>query len=522
MIFKTKILDGEYFWGGDVASATEMPLTKDSVYERDFSIEVHNQFMPFFISSKGRYVWSDRSFKIWVENGELCFEGDCDFELYEGGSCLRDAYLEIMEKHFPFEDSRKNGKSLPREFFKTAQFNTWVEFTYYPNQKSVLKYAHEVIDNGFDPGILIIDEGWHTRYGLWEFDLHKFPDPRAMIEELHSLGFIVMLWVTPMVTADGVDFTQATGKLFNPDEYDKLFLRNSQGKVALIEWWNGFSAILDFRKECDRNFLASKLDFLMKEYGVDGFKFDGGSYTIYGHQSMINGTPRPDHDQEELNVAWNEFGAKYTFHEYKDTFKGGGKLTIQRICDRSHSWEHGGITTLIPCAILQGLFGHPFICPDMIGGGQWTDEFENGFAIDEELFVRMAQASCLFPMMQFSRRPWKLSNNAFKLIKDSYELHKSMSEEIIRLVSDAEKTGEPILRTLEYNDPHNGYATINDQFMLGTDILVCPITTKSTVEKRVTLPKGTWISCDGDVYEGRQALMFNTPVERLLWFKRVK
>ncbi len=74
----------------------------------------------------------------------------------------------------------------------------------------------------------------------------------------------------------------------------------------------------------------------MSEYGIDSFKFDGGSYYMYSPESMINGEPRDDHEQEELNIAWNEFGAKYKFHEHKDTLKGEGKATIQRLCDREH------------------------------------------------------------------------------------------------------------------------------------------------------------------------------------------
>ncbi|MBO5374852.1 MAG: glycoside hydrolase [Clostridia bacterium] len=523
MEFRVKFKENEFFWGGAVADGTDMPINSNSHYCKDYKFDAHNQMMPLFLSSLGRYIWSDKSFKVWVENGELCFEGDGNFELYEQGTCLRDAYVASMEKHFPFEQTRKLGKTLPRDFFKTAQFNTWVEFNYEPTQKGVLEYAHAIVDNGFDPGILMIDEGWHKRYGQWQFDPYKFPDPRAMIDELHSLGFIVMLWVTPMVTADGVDFCKAIGSLFNPEGYDKLFLRNNEGKVALIEWWNGYSAILDLRKECDRKYLGDKLDFLMSEYGVDGFKFDGGSYFMYSPKSMINGTPRDDHDQEALNLAWNEFGAKYTYHEYKDTFKGGGKPTIQRLCDREHVWQGGGIESLLPCSILQGLFGHPFICPDMIGGGSWTDDYQPGFKIDEELFIRMAQASALFPMMQFSRAPWKcLSENAYRSIIDAYKLHISMSDEIIELVSNAEKTGEPILRSLEYNDPHQGYATIADEFMLGEDILVCPIITKGTYQKNITFPFGKWTDSDGSIYEGRSVITLDSPVEKLLWFRRVK
>ncbi len=523
MEFRLKIKENEYFWGGAVGCGTDMPIGKDSDYYRDFRTWAHNQMMPFFISTEGRYVWTEACFKVWVENGELCFEGECEFELYEGGTCLRDAYLAVMEKHFPFDESRKQGKALPREFFKTAQFNTWVEFTYEPTQEKVLEYAHAIIDNGFDPGILMIDEGWHTRYGQWQFDFHKFPNPKAMVDELHSLGFIVMLWVTPLVTADGLDFCKSTGALFNPESYDSLFLRNNEGKVALVEWWNGYSAILDLRKECDKKYFGERLDFLMNEYGVDGFKFDGGSYEMYGHNAMINGTPAPDHDPISLNLAWNEFGAKYKFHEYKDTFKGGGKLTIQRLCDREHTWENGGITSLVPCAILQGLFGHPFICPDMIGGGSWTDDYLPNFKIDEELFVRMAQSSCLFPMMQFSRAPWKcLSSEAYKLIIDAYNLHHDMADEIISLVSNAEETGEPILRSLEYVDPHKGYATITDQFMLGNDILVSPIITKGTLKKAITFPYGVWIDTEGNEYRGDSVFYLDTPLEKLLWFRRKK
>ena len=524
MIFKTKILDNEYFWGGDVDSGAQMPVSKDSVYSRDFTKWARNQFMPMFISSCGRYVWSEKSFRVWIENGYLCFEGDADFELYEGGKTLRDAYLHAMENHFPFDETRKQGKVMPREFFKSAQFNGWVEFDYEPTQKGILEYAHAIVDNGFEPGILMIDEGWHTRYGQWKFDFHKFPDPKAMIDELHGLGFVVMLWVTPYVTCDGVDFHKATRDLFSPETYNKQFLRNKAGDVAIVNWWNGYSAILDLRKECDRKHLGNRLEFLMSEYGVDGFKFDGGSYYCYAPENMINGEPAPDHDAAELNKAWNEFGAKYKFHEYKDTFKGGGRATIQRLCDREHVWEAGGISSLVPCAILQGLFGHPFICPDMIGGGSWTDkeEFVPGFKIDEELFIRMAQASALFPMMQFSKAPWRcLSKDAYNKVFEAYKLHINMAETIISQVANAEKTGEPILRSLEYNYPNKGYAPITDQFMLGENILVCPIITKGTYQKEITFPEGKWQDQQGNIYQGDSKILLPTPVDNLLWFTKV-
>ena len=77
----------------------------------------------------------------------------------------------------------------------------------------------------------------------------------------------------------------------------------------------------------------------------------------------------------------------------------------------------------MPMAILQGLLGHPFICPDMIGGGEWTYRDLN-IPVDKELFVRMAQCSALFPMMQFSQAPWEaLDKEHLELVKDAHDLH---------------------------------------------------------------------------------------------------
>ena len=178
---------------------------------------------------------------------------------------------------------------------------------------------------------------------------------------------------------------------------------------------------------------------------------------------------------------------------------------------------------LIPCALTCGLIGHPFICPDMIGGGEWSYNYLPGFHIDQELFVRMAQCSALFPMMQFSWAPWKaLSPENLALCREAAQLHLRMADTIVALVKSAEQTGEPIVRTLEYNDPHKGYAPIIDEFMLGEDILVAPVVTKGTTERLVTFPAGRWVGEDGCIYEGNTAQVLPAPLERLLWFRRQK
>ncbi len=508
---------GEYWWGGTVASDA-CPLHAASEYHENFFADCRNQTMPLFVSSCGRYLWSDHPFKVDVSGGVFEIDGE-DVSLVEAGKTLREAYLSAMHTHFP-----SNQKQLPDQFFVTAQYNTWMEFTYYPTQEGVIEYARGILENGFAPGILIIDEGWHGRYGCWEFDFARFPDPKKMVDELHAMGFVVLLWIVPYVCADGVGFVRSLRPLVgtDPESAKHLYMRTADDDIAIIKWWNGYSAVLNLDNPYDASFLDKQLQHLMHDYGIDGFKFDGGTPYEYSSRNVINGNFQTDLSPHQLNEAWNRFGYRYRFHEYKDTYKGGGQNAIQRLRDKGHCWDGDGINTLIPCALVCGLIGHPFVCPDMIGGGEWSYNYKPGFEIDEELFVRMAQCSALFPMMQFSWAPWKaLSKKNLTLCVEAAQLHQRMSEKILQIVRESERTGEPILRTLEYNDPHKGHAALRDEFMLGNDLLVAPVVTKGTRARDVIFPAGRWEDEDGTIYEGDTRQMLPAPLERLLWFRRI-
>lgn len=145
-----------------------------------------------------------------------------------------------------------------------------------------MEYAENIIREGYTPGVIMIDEGWQKAYGDWTFDEKKFPDPKYMTDYLHSLGFKVMLWVVPMVCPDGKYYRE-----YKDDP--RHFLRTDKGKPALVEWWNGVSCILDFTKKEDNDFLCSQLDRLVSDYGIDGFKLDGGTLQMYHKSNIVNG-----------------------------------------------------------------------------------------------------------------------------------------------------------------------------------------------------------------------------------------
>ena len=512
------ILKDEYWWGGLIKDAENMPYSAETVLRFDLERNRRGQSAPLYLSSKGRYIWSEEPFIIEFNKGKITVESEYEVKVVKAGETLRDAYLEAMKKHFPF----KEGIHTPREFYIYPQFNTWMELIKEQKQDDIIKYAEEIVENGYKPGILMIDGGWQICQGTWEPRYDMMPDPKAMTDRLHELGFVVMIWVSPFMCSEGKTFLElyvdyAVEGVSEELRYNHL-LRYKDGTPAIDHWWSGYSSIYNFNLPDDCAHMDKQLRHLMDDYGFDGFKFDGGSYKP---QEFIMGTDfYGDYTLSQLNNAWMEFASSYKFHEVKDSWKQGGKQIIQRLVDKGHKWKGNGIDCLIPHSCFIGLIGSPFVCPDMVGSGSWT-AFIKG-ELDEELFVRMAQCSALFPMMQFSALPWRrLSENGQKICKEMAELHEVMYPEIEKVLENTEKTGEPIIRSMEYMYPGCGYEKINDQFVLGENILVAPVVVKGEVVKTVHIPEGTWIEQNfGKVYEGPCVANIDAPIEILPWFKR--
>ena len=499
-----KMLDNECWYGLVTAHGTKMPFDQSSVYKHHATTQfTGNGEAPIMVSSCGRYLWSDSPYDVDITDGVISISNAADdFELCEGFGSMREAFLAAAKAHFP-----ANGEIPPENFFLKPQYNTWAELIYDQSQPSILRYAHGIIENNLPAGILMIDDGWMSYYGSRDFHPARFTDPRAMFRELHELGFEVMLWMCPFISPDSPEFRELSSKgMLVVDKNDRIAIRN---------WWNGYSAILDMSNPKTCEWLDEMLAYLM-ELGADGFKFDAGDVYYYKDDDKTYGGVTA-HRQCEL---WAELGLKYRYNEYRASYKCGGLPLVERLCDKSHQWESVG--RLVPDALCQGIIGYPYCCPDMIGGGEWSVTIRPEFRIDEELFVRMAQVSVFFPMMQFSWAPWRvLSKENFEIVKKAAEMHARLAPEIVSEVEKAAKTGEPILRHLEYAYPHCGYHNITDEFLCGDDILVCPVVTKGTFEKDITVPSGKWQSEDGTVYtEGVHHV--KTPLDSIFYLRKIK
>jgi alpha-glucosidase len=172
--------------------------------------------------------------------------------------------------------------------------------------------------------------------------------------------------------------------------------------------------------------------------------------------------------------------------------------------------------------LIENLVGYTFSCPDLIGGGDFVS-FLEGSKIDQDLVVRSAQCHALMPMMQFSAAPWRVLDSVhFAAVKKVVDLRMKLTPEILKLAENSAKTGESIMYSLELLYPNQGFENVNDQFLLGSSIMVAPILKKGALTRNVVLPKGKWLSDDGKMYKGGKTYQINVPLDRLPYFKQVK
>lgn len=512
---KMEMLAGESWWGGLSSVGFQTPYDSTSIATHDlFGDNKGNQAQPLLLSSKGRYVWSDQPIKYSFDKGKIevsTREG----KLLSGqnGSNLRDAYEFVSKEFFP-----SNGKIPDELLFTHPQYNTWIELMYDQNEEDILAYARAIIAKGYPPGVLMIDDNWQEDYGTFEFSARRFKDPRGMMEELHKMGFKVMLWICPFVSADSTDFRFLAKEgmlLLDPQQSQEILWANTRNKAAIIRWWNGASACLDLSNPKAIKWFQDRLDYLVNEYGVDGFKFDAGDANFYtgGLVSFKQDLLPNDH-----TVFFAEIGLRYPLNEYRASWKMAGMPLVQRLRDKTHEW--GDLAKLIPDLMAQSVMGYTYTCPDMIGGGEYQS-FLGDAKIDEELVVRSAQVHALMPMMQFSAAPWRiLSEENASICLKMAKLHVEMGSKIVALAKEASKTGEPIVKPMALAFPEGGYEAIKDQFVLGNDIIVAPVVEKGARSRRVILPAGQWKSEDGDMHAGGASIEISVPLERLPYFTR--
>ena len=164
--------------------------------------------------------------------------------------------------------------------------------------------------------------------------------------------------------------------------------------------------------------------------------------------------------------------------------------------DRLSSWdEKAGLQSIIPSVLTFGMIGYPFVLPDMIGGNAYSDleTFGGGAYPDRELYIRWLQVNTLLPAMQFSVVPWIYDSEVLTITQKFIALREKYVDVIVKLAEESVESGNPIVRPLWWIAPEDEHAlTSGDEFLLGNDLLVAPVTVEGARKRDIYLPAGSW------------------------------
>ncbi|MBI3493119.1 MAG: glycoside hydrolase family 31 protein [Acidobacteria bacterium] len=329
--------------------------------------------------------------------------------------------------------------------------------------------------------------GWNTDNGEFVFNKNVFPDPPAMIQQLHDDHFKVVLHIV----LEGRTLTGAVG---DPCTAPPL----PSGRTSDGKWPD------DRQVSCYWPVHKPLFDA-----GVDGWWPDQGD-GLDGPSRLARNRMYWDGSQQ-----WRPNQRVYALHR-------NGRPGMQRFGaflwsgDVYSTWET--LKTHVPVAVNTALSGIPFWGTD-IGGFVPTKEFTG------ELYVRWFQFGAFCPLFRSHGRTWtlrlpwgwntgsiepdeisnytggaanpdlsELRNAAVEPIcKKFLELRYRLMPYLYSAVHEAHQTGLPVVRALWLHYPIDRAAVARgDQYLWGRDILVAPVVEKGATSRSVYLPAGRW------------------------------
>lgn len=183
--------DTQQMGGGEADMAY---VTGDS-FDRRFA----GVMEPYWINSDGfgvRALRENPLFLGWNSSGsgQLCLNARHDFPYPARDEPLALRYslcsapdvksmhlLALSENFWP-----KPRDIVDERMLTHPVWSTWARYKMLVNQDRVASFARQIRDYGFNDSQLEIDDRWEDCYGEHRFDLAKFPDPRAMVNDLHD------------------------------------------------------------------------------------------------------------------------------------------------------------------------------------------------------------------------------------------------------------------------------------------------------------------------------------------------
>lgn len=362
---------------------------------------------------------------------------------------------------------------------------------------------------------LWLDIDHSDRFRAFTFDPERFADPEAFLADLKSKGFHVV------AIADPGQEVADDHAMYREGIDGRHFVEDSYGRPWRGRCWPGVCHFPDFTRAATRRWWAGHAARYVLR-GIDGLwndmnepsifrtptrtmpeglvhrGFGGGSHArfhnVYG-QLMVEAT------RDGLIEARPE---KRPFVLTRSGFLGIGRLAAVWTGDNQARREDLAYT--IPMILNLGISGVTFAGPDL--GGYDGDP-------SPDLFLRWFEIGAFLPFCRghsekgaCRKEPWSFGPKVEKAIKEILERRMTYLPYLYTLMKEAEESGLPPMRPMFFADATDPeLRAIDDQFLLGADLLIAPVLEKDATERWVRLPKGRWFDVrSGTMHEGRQTI----------------
>ncbi|HCA20094.1 MAG TPA: family 31 glucosidase, partial [Treponema sp.] len=135
----------------------------------------------------------------------------------------------------------------------------------YRTQEELLEVARKYKEMGIHLDVIVIDFFHWIRQGDWGFDPEYWPDPKAMVDELHAMGTKVMVSVWPSVDRKSSHYYEMAEK--------GLLVRTERG-TAQTYAFNGDCITFDATNPKAREYIWNVCRKNYARYGIDMFWLD--------------------------------------------------------------------------------------------------------------------------------------------------------------------------------------------------------------------------------------------------------
>lgn len=440
---------------------------------------------------------------------------------------------QIIEKYV---DAVGHARKLPYPGY-------WHSKNRYKSQDELISVARGFHNRSIPVDVIVIDYFHWKHFGDWCFDESKWPDPKAMVDEIRSYGIEIMVSVWAFSCPGSRSYDTLVKNNWITTSVDSNGERSTNG----IETHGKGCRLVDPTNSDARKYVWTLIESGYYQYGIKIFWLDASEPEGFG---------RPMGSDLSNNASWSlgtmrDMGSMFTLY-WTQTFYDGlishGETDIVMLPRAGWvgTWRHGGVlwsgdigTTM---EVLKGQVniglsaqssGIPWWTTDIggYGGGSAEDP------IYHETIVRWFQYGVTCPLFrQHGHRdhtePWAYGPATGLILEEIIKLRGSLKSYITSQLDLLNATGRPFNRPLTWDFPEdaktwelaesgiggndsslsNGVA---DQFMMGDEYMVAPILDLGQRSRQVYFPLGSdWTHFfSGKTYRGGTIATVDAPLD---------